>query len=203
MKNSTFARNGRQGWTINGQDITFEHNIIRETRRATVDLEPATTSSVTRRVMIRNNTIGAGRLYFLANEGRGRSDRGHLGHRQPVRRQGDDDPRRPPERDAVPVPGHRQRERHPRRVQRRRRASSSATSSASRCATTCSRCRRAGTSPASRLRDSRNVVVSGNRFPYGRAPVYSRGGNFNVSQSANHVGNPLKAARDAVFPGPY
>ena len=25
------------------------------------------------------------------------------------------------------------------------------------------------------LRDSRNVVVSGNRFPYGRAPVYSPG----------------------------
>jgi hypothetical protein len=53
------------------------------------------------------------------------------------------------------------------------------------------------------IRDSRDVVVTGNRFPHARAPIYSRGGNFEVHQSANQVGNPLKAARDAVFPGPY
>ena len=40
VRNSTFSRNGRQGWTINGSNITFDHNTIGETRRATVDLEP-------------------------------------------------------------------------------------------------------------------------------------------------------------------
>ena len=70
VENSTFARNGRQGWTINGQDIVFQNNSIRQTRRATVDLEPSAVTDMTRRVTIRNNTIGVGRLYFLANEGR-------------------------------------------------------------------------------------------------------------------------------------
>ena len=69
VRNSTFARNGRQGWTINGSDILFEHNTIDHTRRATIDLEPSSKASITQRVTIRNNTIGVGRLYFLANEG--------------------------------------------------------------------------------------------------------------------------------------
>ena len=69
VKNSKFVRNGRQGWTINGSDIVFENNQIRQTRRATIDMEPAALSSITRRVTIRNNTIGQGRLYFFANEG--------------------------------------------------------------------------------------------------------------------------------------
>ena len=69
VKNSTFARNGRQGWTINGTDIVFESNNIRMTRRATIDLEPSSRTSIARRVTIRNNTIGVGRLHFFANGG--------------------------------------------------------------------------------------------------------------------------------------
>jgi hypothetical protein len=69
VQNSTFARNGRQGWTINGQNIVFDHNSISDTRRATVDLEPSSASFVTRHVTISNNLVGRGRLKFVANAG--------------------------------------------------------------------------------------------------------------------------------------
>lgn len=69
VRNSTFSRNGRQGWTINGTNILFENNSISETRRATIDMEPAYTAWVGRNVTIRNNTIGKGRLYFFASAG--------------------------------------------------------------------------------------------------------------------------------------
>lgn len=69
VRNSTFSRNGRQGWTINGTNILFENNSISETRRATIDMEPALSTWVARNVTIRNNTIGKGRLYFFASVG--------------------------------------------------------------------------------------------------------------------------------------
>ncbi len=202
VRSSTFARNGRQGWTINGEDITFEHNTIRGTRRATIDLEPSSPSSITRRVTIRDNTIGAGRLYFLANEGRAAptEDISVIGNRfvgkaMTIR--------------VDPPSGTRTRYRvignvsdtpvgfdgggalafsdvvgvevrdNVQPMQQGRHIS--------------------GVS----IRDSRNVVVSGNSFPFGRAPISTRGGNFDVSQSANRVGNPLHVAKDVSYPGPF
>jgi hypothetical protein len=69
VRNSTFLRNGRQGWTINGTNVLFEHNTIGETRRATIDMEPSLPTWTTRNVTIRDNEVGKGRLYFLASVG--------------------------------------------------------------------------------------------------------------------------------------
>lgn len=71
VRDSKFARNGRQGWTINGTNVLFERNSITDTRRATIDMEPALPTWVARNVTIRNNTVGRGRLYFLASVGAG------------------------------------------------------------------------------------------------------------------------------------
>lgn len=71
VRDSTFARNGRQGWTINGTNVLFERNSISDTRRATIDMEPALPTWVARNVTVRNNTVGRGRLYFLASVGAG------------------------------------------------------------------------------------------------------------------------------------
>jgi hypothetical protein len=202
VKGSTFARNGRQGWTINGQDITFEHNSIRATRRATVDLEPATTSSVTRRVTIRNNTIGPGRLYFLANEGRAAptEDISVIGNRfvgkaMTIR--------------VDPPSGTRSRYRIVGNVSDTPVGFNGG--GALQFSEVVGIEVRDNVQPMQKgrhisgvsIRDSRNVVVSGNTFPHGRAPIYSRGGNYGVSQSSNRVGNPLHAAKELVFPGPY
>jgi hypothetical protein len=73
VRNSTFSRNGRQGWTINGSNITFDHNTISETRRATIDIEPTYANWTTRNVTISNNVVGHGRGYFLANKGSGQA----------------------------------------------------------------------------------------------------------------------------------
>ena len=69
VQNSTFLRNGRQGWTINGTNVLFQRNVIGETRRATIDMEPARSTWVARNVTIRDNTVGKGRLYFFASVG--------------------------------------------------------------------------------------------------------------------------------------
>jgi len=69
VRNSTFLRNGRQGWTINGTNVLFENNTIGDTRRATIDMEPSYPTWTTRNVTIRNNEVGRGRLYFLASIG--------------------------------------------------------------------------------------------------------------------------------------
>ena len=69
VRNSSFARNGRQGWSINGTNIVFEHNSITETRRATIDIEPPTPMWPSKNVYIRDNDVGPGRLFFFANVG--------------------------------------------------------------------------------------------------------------------------------------
>jgi hypothetical protein len=51
------------------------------------------------------------------------------------------------------------------------------------------------------IKSSRDVVVAGNRFQYGKA-IFSRGGNLNVSQYGNFVGNPLWLAPASSFIGP-
>jgi hypothetical protein len=73
VRNSTFLRNGRQGWTINGSNITFDHNTIGETRRATIDIEPTYATWSSRNVTISNNIVGRGRGYFFANKGNGQA----------------------------------------------------------------------------------------------------------------------------------
>jgi hypothetical protein len=70
VENSVFRRNGRQGWTVAGGDgVTFDHNTISDTRRATIDMEPVSTSSAQRNVTFSNNTIGDGRLFLVSNHG--------------------------------------------------------------------------------------------------------------------------------------
>ncbi len=69
MRNSSFARNGRQGWSINGTNIVFENNSITETRRATIDMEPPLPTFASKNVYIRNNDVGPGRLFFFSSVG--------------------------------------------------------------------------------------------------------------------------------------
>lgn len=70
VESSVFRRNGRQGWTVAGGDgVTFDHNTISDTRRATIDMEPVSTSSAQRNVTFSNNTIGDGRLFLVSNHG--------------------------------------------------------------------------------------------------------------------------------------
>jgi hypothetical protein len=72
VRRSTFARNGRQGISVTaGRYVTIEQNHISETRRATIDLEPNTRSWGAEYIRITDNTIGPGRLFFLAAHGEG------------------------------------------------------------------------------------------------------------------------------------
>jgi hypothetical protein len=69
VQNSTFARNGRQGWSITGSNIVFQHNSISDTRRATIDMEPSLPSWSAHHITIRDNEVGPGRLLFFASGG--------------------------------------------------------------------------------------------------------------------------------------
>ncbi len=70
VRNSWFARNGRQGIALTGaRNILIEHNSISEVRRATFDFEPDGAGSGVDHVVIRNNTVGRGRLLFVAAAG--------------------------------------------------------------------------------------------------------------------------------------
>jgi hypothetical protein len=201
VENSTFARNGRQGWTINGQDIVFRNNAIRMTRRATIDLEPSSATSVTRRVTISNNTIGVGRLYFLANEGRAApTDDISILNNMFVNK-------------AMtiwvnPPAGTRARYRVIGNT------SDTAVGTGGGGAMTFNHVLgvevRNNVQPMQRGRgisgvyakNSRDVSVTGNQFPYAKTAVISNGASFNVSQSGNSVGNPLHAVPASTFAGP-
>jgi len=70
IRNNRFERNGRQGLGVTGaQDVIFENNYIAQIRRATLDVEPNTASGGAKRVKLKNNTIGPGRLLLLASKG--------------------------------------------------------------------------------------------------------------------------------------
>lgn len=72
-RNNHFERNGRQGISVTGGGPTLiEGNTIANTRRATFDLEPNAASDLVDGVTIRGNTIGTGRLLFVASHGGGR-----------------------------------------------------------------------------------------------------------------------------------
>jgi hypothetical protein len=201
VRDSKFVRNGRQGWTINGQDIVFERNIIRQTRRATVDLEPSSRTSIARRVTIRNNTVGVGRLFFFANEGVAAptEDIAIVGNRlvgkaMTIR--------------VDPPSGIRSRYRVIGNVsdtpvgfngggafQFRDVAGIEVRNNVQPMQ------RNRGISGLA-IRNCRDVVVTGNHFLYGKAPVLSLGGNLNVSQTGNLVGNPLRLFAATAFAGP-
>jgi hypothetical protein len=201
VKNSTFVRNGRQGWTINGQDIVFENNNIRQTRRATIDIEPAAVSAVTRRVTIRNNTIGQGRLYFLANEGVAAptEDISILNNRFVNK--------------AMTI-----RVNPPRGIRSRYRVIGNVSDTpvdfgAGGGAMSFTNVvgvevrnnkqpmQRGNQSSGVAIKGSRDVVVTGNWFAFAKSPVISRGGNVNVSQYNNAVGYPLRLAPPINVPG--
>lgn len=70
VRDSTFARNGRQGISITGgEDVLIERNRIAEIRRSAFDLEPNGPAWGVRRVRIVGNQIGATRLNFVAGHG--------------------------------------------------------------------------------------------------------------------------------------
>jgi hypothetical protein len=193
VRNSRFARNGRQGWTVNGQNIVFDHNTISETRRATIDMEPSSTGDAARHVTFSNNEVGPGRLFFFANEGLAaptddvnivgnhlhgkaltihvnppRGTRSHyrvIGNRSDARQhQGGGGVMA-----FSGVVGLEVRD-NVQPVQRN-----------------------AGISGVS-VRNSQNVKVTGNRFLNAFGVVLVRQGNRNVVQSGNLIGNPLHVA---------
>ncbi len=194
VQNSHFERNGRQGWTVNGgQNITFDHNFISKTRRATIDMEPSNQSDVARNITFSNNQIGPGRLYFFASEGvaatidgvniignrlTGKSMTIHVnppkGVRSNYRVIGNySDTRQLQDGGGVmafsDVVGLEVRDnRQP--VQGNNKVS--------------------GVS----IRNCVNVTVAGNKFLNAVSPTLLRPGNSNVSNVANLIGNPLRPA---------
>ena len=72
IHNCTFTRNGRQGVSVTAAtDVIIEHNYFNNTRRATIDLEPNSRSWHVSDVFVLNNTVGKGRLLFVASHGQG------------------------------------------------------------------------------------------------------------------------------------
>jgi hypothetical protein len=72
VHDSHFERNGRQGMSFVGADsITIERNYLGAVRRAHFDLEPGSVGDTIRRVTIRANQFGPGRLNFLSSGGTG------------------------------------------------------------------------------------------------------------------------------------
>jgi hypothetical protein len=75
IHDSTFARNGRQGIAVTAaNNVIIERNQFRQMRRSTIDLEPNSRAWRVSNVFILNNTIGEGRLLFLASHGQGPVD---------------------------------------------------------------------------------------------------------------------------------
>jgi hypothetical protein len=72
IRDSQFARNGRQGIAIiAARDVLIEDNSISDVRRATFDFEPRAAGEGVDGVTVRDNTIGAGKLMFVAADGSG------------------------------------------------------------------------------------------------------------------------------------
>lgn len=75
IHDSTFARNGRQGIAItDASSVIIERNRFTEVRRAIFDLEPNARRWAVRDIHILDNTIGTGRLLFVASHGAGPVD---------------------------------------------------------------------------------------------------------------------------------
>jgi hypothetical protein len=75
IHDSAFTRGGRQGIAVTaGRDVVFERNVISQTRRATIDLEPNGVTGGARNIHILDNAVGPGRLLFIASAGNGPVD---------------------------------------------------------------------------------------------------------------------------------
>ena len=75
IHDSNFRRNGRQGIAVTAaSNVIIEHNTFNKTRRSTIDLEPNSRSWHVSHVFILNNTVGKGRLLFIASHGQGPVD---------------------------------------------------------------------------------------------------------------------------------
>ena len=76
IHDSRFARNGRQGIAVTAaRRVVIERNRLDNMRRSTIDLEPNTRSSGVEDVFVLDNTVGKGRLRFIASHGGGPVDR--------------------------------------------------------------------------------------------------------------------------------
>jgi hypothetical protein len=72
VHDSRFSGNGRTGiGVVAASNVIIERNHIDRTRRSTFDLEPGTRSAHVTNVFILNNTVGEGRLLFVAAHGIG------------------------------------------------------------------------------------------------------------------------------------
>jgi hypothetical protein len=72
IHDSQFHRNGRQGISLIAADgVIIERNVFTDTRRGTIDLEPNGPNQSVTNTFILNNTIGVGRLFFIAAHGKG------------------------------------------------------------------------------------------------------------------------------------
>ena len=72
IHDSTFLRNGRQGIAVTAAtNVIVEDNHFDDTRRSTIDLEPNAHSWHVTNVFVLNNTVGKGRLLFVASHGQG------------------------------------------------------------------------------------------------------------------------------------
>jgi hypothetical protein len=75
IHDSVFSRNGRQGIAVTAAtNVIIERNRIDQTRRSTIDLEPNSRSWHVSNVFVLNNTVGTGRLLFIASHGGGPVD---------------------------------------------------------------------------------------------------------------------------------
>ena len=75
IHDSTFLRNGRQGIAVtSATNVIIERNTFNDTRRSTVDLEPNSRSWRVSNVFVLHNTVGKGRLLFVASHGQGPVD---------------------------------------------------------------------------------------------------------------------------------
>jgi hypothetical protein len=201
VRNSTFLRNGRQGWTINGSNITFDHNTIGETRRATVDIEPTYADWTTRNVTISNNVIGRGRGYLLANKGNSEAVVDHvaiLGNQLRGKTMQILSAASPGKHTNFRIVGNVSNV-----VQ-----SGSGAPIAFRNVTGLEISSNQQPMQAGRalwgttLRNAVHVVITGNRWPRARGVWFDRGDNVDVIQSSNWIGSPLVLVPPSTTPGP-
>lgn len=201
VQHSTFLRNGRQGWTINGTNILFQNNSIGETRRATIDMEPALASWVARNVTIRNNTIGQGRLYFFASVGAAATiDNVNIIGNQLVGR--------PMTMYVNPPSGTRSNYRIIGNTTDKWVSDKGSAAMIFRNIVNLEVRGNVqkmqgglGISGVS-LRNCSNVVVADNTFWRASGPILDLGGNVNVAQSGNRVGEPLTLVPASTVAGP-
>ena len=72
IHDSTFRSNGRQGIAVTAASgVVIERNTFTNTRRSTIDLEPTGHRWVVDHVFVLDNTVGKGRLLFVASHGQG------------------------------------------------------------------------------------------------------------------------------------